>query len=292
MKKKIDKLILGHNQFFGISHLSSERAIKWEQYFNDINNIVEIIEYSFQKGGKGLMLSTHFRAQEVIRVLAQKKELAKNLNLYILLPYMAKYVRLANEKGLVKMGIDMLKQPGWSKSLNIGLKVSIGTIRKKILPQLQALIDIELLPFKDLNIKAVFLHNSLTDLAVALEMGEIIEFFSQYIEEEYKAYPGFCTLSYGLIMKYFEQQNFKNPLVMAPFNPVGFQMNPSKKICEQLLAKIPSQTIAMSTLAAGHVAPDKGASYLAGLSKIRSAVIGASSKRHIDETFKIYLSTF
>ena len=283
----LDRIILGHNQFFGINHMSSEKGIVREKYFNDISNIIDLIKYAHCEGAGGLMLSTHERAREIAKALRKDAELANNLNLYILLPYMAKYVRKANERGLVNMMFETLESAGWSERLRIGLKGGIGVLKQDPFSIIKAMIDIELLPFKGLNIKAVFLHNSLTDLACGLGLSEVIKFFNEYILKKHNTSPAFCTLSSGLAMKYFHEIGMEDPIVMAPFNPAGFQMSPSKETCEEVLHKVPAKVIAMSVLAAGYVRPQEAYAYLATLPEIKSVIVGASSKRHIDEIFEL-----
>ena len=38
--KKIDKIVFGDNQFFGINHMSQEKAQQQAEKFFDINNIL------------------------------------------------------------------------------------------------------------------------------------------------------------------------------------------------------------------------------------------------------------
>ena len=42
---------------------------------------------------------------------------------------------------------------------------------------LKALIDIELLPFEKVNVKAVFLHNALSDMMAGLKFDDIAHIF-------------------------------------------------------------------------------------------------------------------
>ncbi len=282
----LDRIILGHNQFFGINHMSSERGIAREQYFGNIDNVMSLIKYAHAQGAGGMMLSTHERSKEIAASLRKDSHLAKNLNLYILLPYMAKYIRKANERGLVNMIFETLESAGWVERLSLGFKGGIGMLQQDPFAMIKAMIDIELLPFRGLNVKAVFLHNSLTDLAVGLGLSSVLEFFNEYISQKHHASPAFCTLTSGLTMPYFHNHGIKNPMIMAPFNPVGFQMSPSKEACEEALRCSPARVVAMSVLAAGHVKPKTASSYLATLPQIKSVIVGASSISHIDEIFE------
>jgi hypothetical protein len=266
-----------------VNHLSSARGVATEQYFSSTENVVSLVRTAYKAGVSGLMLSTHERARAIADALRRDPELSSGLHLHILLPYMAKYVRMANERGLVSMLEDTLKQATWAERMAIGLRAGTGVVRKDLLAILGALIKIELLPFKGLNVQSVFLHNSLTDMLAAFRSTEVVEFFAKTIEEEHGACPAFCTLSAGLTMSYFRDIGLKSPVIMAPFNPAGFQMNPSRARCEQLLQEYSCHMVAMSVLAAGYVTPTDAARYLSSLTGIDSIIFGASSPGHITE---------
>jgi hypothetical protein len=278
-----DKLILGHNQFFGVNHMSSARGVATEQYFSSTENVISLVRTAYRAGVSGLMLSTHERARAIADALRRDSELSSGLHLHILLPYMAKYVRMANERGSISMLEETLKQATWAERMAIGLKAGTGVITKDLKAILGALIKIELLPFKGLNVQSVFLHNSLTDMLAALRATEVVRFFDRNIKEEHGACPAYCTLSAGLTMSYFRDIGLESPVMMAPFNPAGFQMNPSRERCEQLLQEYPCHMVAMSVLAAGYVTPADAARYLSSLAGIDSIVFGASSAGHVTE---------
>jgi len=281
-----DKIILGHNQFFGTDHMSTERGAERAGYFSKIENVIHIIRFAYENGATGLMLSTHENSKLIIDELAKDDELKSNLNVYVLLPYMAKYVRMANERGMVNMVSEILGKATWKERLGIMSSGSMGVLKKNITGMLKALIDVELLPFKKINLKAVFLHNALSDMAAGLGLKEIPHIFSSYISEKYQVEPAFCSLNSPILMNFLNDIKINNPVLMAPFNPIGFQMNPSKEEAENVLSKIPSRMIAMSTLAAGYVNPKEAYSYLASLTNIKSVIVGASSKEHINESFR------
>lgn len=286
---KLDKLIIGHNQFFGVSHYSSEKGIQREIKFEKTENIMEIIRHAYNSGATGLMMSTHHRAKDVAEAIRNDPELKEKLNIYVLLPYIAKYVKMANEKGLLNMVTDLLSQTSWSDRISIGMSAGIGVLKKDHLKKLQALIDLEMTIFKGLNVKAVYLHNSLTDLCVGLDLDAIIDFYISYIEEKYSAQPAFCSLSSYRLMNYFKNRGIQDTVIMAPFNPIGYQMNPSREDCERSLQEYSCQLTAMSVLGAGVVRPDDAKKYLNELS-IESFIVGASSKAHIDDSFPKFLS--
>ncbi len=65
-------------------------------------------------------------------------------------------------------------------------------------------------------------------------------------------------------------------------------MNPSREACEEVLRGCKYDVIAMSTLAAGYLKPEEAYEYLFKLPTIiRSVVVGVSSKKHAEETFRL-----
>jgi hypothetical protein len=279
-------IILGHNQFFGISHLSSQRAAEREQAFRDVNNILSIVRYAREHGATGLMLSTHERVNAVADGMRSDPDL-RCMEVHVLVPYMAKYVRAANTKGMLGMLSDILSQTTWSSRVRLGLTSGKALVSGDHLEKLKALIDVEMLPFRDLNVRSIYLHNALTDLAAGLGMPEILAFFCGYVQERYGALPSFCSLSSSLLMRRLADWKIEAP-IMAPFNPVGFQMNPSREVCEADLARFRFPVVAMSPLAAGYVSPDRAAKYLESLERIGAVVVGASKQGHISETFALF----
>ena len=282
----IDPIILGHNQFIGVSHLSQEAGRARVEKFSNLERVAEIVEFSLDLGVKGMMLSTHPKAEEIIHVL-KEKGLTDELNFYPLLPYAEKYVRKVNEKGIVGMLNDILKQGDFRKKLKIMFQGGLGVLQKDYEKLLGTLIDSELLMFQDLNIKAIFLHNVFTDLALGLGVREIFEFYMDYIKDNYGVIPAFGTMNFARLVKTFDKWGIKKPLVMASFNKVGFQMNPSKEECERVLQQYEVDVLAMSTLAAGYLKPKEAYEYLFSLPNIKSVVVGVSKKDHAKETFRI-----
>jgi hypothetical protein len=95
------KLILGHNSFFGINHADYEKGKNTsEQFINNYKKIIEIIDFAKMKGLNNFMISTLDESKYLIDEL-EKSNLLKEMNFYVLLPYINKYVRKSNEIGLI-----------------------------------------------------------------------------------------------------------------------------------------------------------------------------------------------
>lgn len=282
----IDPVILGHNQFIGVSHLSQEFArIKTEQ-FSDDKKAVDLIKTSLDFGVNGMMLSTHHRAKDILDLI-RAEGLSDELNVYPLIPYAQGYVRKLNEVGIIGLLNEILKPAGGAEKFNILFKGGLAFLRRDVIKLLETLLDIELLVFKGFNVKAVFLHNVLTDLGLALEAKELFEIYIDHIREHYNAVPAFGTMNFANLVKAFDAWGIENPLIMASFNKAGFQMNPSREECERCLRDYDVEVLAMSTLAAGYLRPKEAYAYLFSLPNIKSIVVGVSTREHAEETFNI-----
>ncbi len=285
MDKNIDRIILGHNQFFGVNHLSSGKGVEREQYFNKMENIMGLIDCARENGAGGMMLSTHPRAPMILDEIKNSSLSESEFGFYPLLPYIAKYIRSSNEKGLINVVLEMIGGTSIGDKFSLVVKGGKGVLTKDFLTLLKTLMDIELAPFNGLNVKAVFLHDVLTDLALGLDFPEVFHLYCDYISEKYNARPAFTTKNPGFLMEKLTAYGIENPLVMTHINKAGYMMNPSREACEKTLAEYNFEAVAMGSLASGYLKPPEAYEYLAGLPNVKSMVVGASTKSHIESTF-------
>jgi hypothetical protein len=286
MRFEPDPVMLGHNQFIGVSHLSQDAGRTREERFSDVARAGEVIAYSVSQGVRGMMLSTHPRARDILDYL-KAEGLALEMNMYPLIPYAQGYVRRMNAVGLTGMVREILGQASLKTKADIALYGSLGYLKRDLRRLLGAFVDIEMLLFKDFNVKAVFLHDAFVDLSLALGAGEEVLSFSDHVRRRYGAEPGFVTMNFPLLVRSFREWGIERPLVMTTFNSAGFQMNPSREACERALEEGDASVVAMSTLAAGYLRPAEAYDYVYSLPKIDSVVVGVSTVEHTAETFSI-----
>jgi hypothetical protein len=213
--------------------------------------------------------------------LKKETKLLEKFEFYPILPYAQGYVSKAAEKGIISGMNEILSSGSVSSKLKVVMQGSIGYIKKDVKKLLQTFIDIELLPLQDVQKNTIFLHDGLTDLALGLGMKEVIETFIERINDKYKVKPGLVTKNFPRLIKTLEEWNIEIPTIMTSFNPIGYQMNPSKIECEKLISK--AKVIAMNVLAAGYVKPKESFDYLSKL-ELNSVVVGMSTKEHVQET--------
>ncbi len=280
---KLEKIILGHNPLFGVDHLSQENGNKKELKFEDQDMILDILSFAMESGINAIMMSTHPRAEVLVKIMKNSSTLSK-MKVYPLLPYIAKYVRQANEKGLTNILIDTLSKANFSQKFSILKNGARGILGKDIDQTVKLLVDVEFLTFKDLDIGAIFLHDSLTDLALGLGAESVLETFKDYVEDKYKVPAGFITKNINNFRCKVESRGWHDYVVMASINKSGFFVNPDLATAVDAIEKPGINFIGMSTLAGGALKPEEAYRYLGRIKNLNSVVVGMSQKEHIKET--------
>jgi len=278
-------IVMGHNAFFGVDHLSASRGAAKAASFADPERILEIIREGRVLGAAGMMMSTHERAASLAALIRSDPDLAQGLAIYPLLPYAQKYITKANEMGMVNVVLDSLKGTSLAGKMSFFLQGSRGVLGRDVNSVLSALVRLELAPFRDLDVRAVFLHDAFTDLALGLGLRDIFDFYMAEIDRSHGAVGAFATKNLPMLLERFDAWDLPTPTVMTHVNAAGFHMNPSRASCEEALAARSAHVMAMGTLASGFLAPDEAYRYLGSVPGIESVVVGVSSRGHAEQTF-------
>jgi hypothetical protein len=278
-----DPILLGHNPFFGIDHLSQQEGDKKAQRFEQTSGILEILSFAHEQGVRAMMMSTHPRGFELCEALASES-FGRDWRIYPLVPYLQKYVRGANEVGLLNMVRETLSQADFRQKISLMWQSGRGVISKDFQKMLTTLVDVELLPFKSARLGAIFLHDALTDLALGLGLEAVFDVFREHVAAHYGVPAGFATKNLKLFCERMAQRGWSDLLVMASFNAAGFYMNPSLSDCEEAVSQPGLNLLAMNTLASGRLAPDEAYAYLSCFPQVRSVVVGMSKREHVVQT--------
>lgn len=282
----IDQVILGDNQFFGVNHMSQDKGKETYEQFKDLAEIKRILDYALSKGVKGVMFSTHPSIGQICNMIREEQYLRENLNFYVNVPYIIKYVSMVTEMGIYETIKTTLESQKESGRLKFMAKTLGNVVTLNHMGILKRLIDVELAPFHDLNVKAVFLHNALCDLILGYNMKDILLSYDDYIRRQYNAIPGYGTLNYVSFADFLNKCGLNKSLVMTAVNKNGFLMNPSRNKVTEAIEKNKHTVLAMATLASGSIMPQEAYEYLA-TTEIKNVVVGLSSRKHADETFEI-----
>jgi hypothetical protein len=280
----LDPVIIGHNPFFGVDHLSQQRGNERSTAFEDAGRVVAVLRRCHELGARAMMMSTHPRAAAISQAMRADATLGSEWRLYPLLPYIQKYVRGANEKGLVNLAIDTLAQASLGTKFALLLRGGRGLLGRDLREMLRLLVDVEMAPFGGGRLGAIFLHDVLTDLALGWGIDSVLQLFRDHVENRYGLAAGLVTKNLPRLRARLDAMGWRDPLVMASFNALGFSMNPSLERCEAELSRPDVRFVAMSTLASGQLAPEAAYRYLARFPAVQAVVIGVSRFDHAAET--------
>lgn len=285
--ERIDKIIFGDNQFFGINHMSQEKAQQLSEKFFDINNIFKVYDIAIESGINAIMLNSNDRAVEICEYFRSQPDKYGHLNCYPSIPYPYKYANLVAEKGIPQTLNELLLQGNTIKGvLGMIAKGGSAVLTKDVVKLMHILIDMEMKMFKGLNIKVIFLQNIITDLLLGYNFELIFREYSNYIKKKYNALPGLITQNMPYLVNKLKTWKIEEIVVCSSFNKIGYLMSPDvESYINAANDNDPSkyQLMAMSTLASGAIPPKEAYEFINN-QNIQSVVFGASSRNHIYET--------
>lgn len=284
----IDRVIFGDNQFFGINHMSEEKAQALAEKFRELKAITDVIDIAYDCGIRAFMLNTNERVKDICDYLRRNPSRYADLSFYPSLPYAHKYANAVAEKGIFGALKDFILADSSAGDI-VGMltRGGMSLFERDVLKVMQLLVDIEMKIFRDLNVKVIFLQNIVTDLLLGFGVKDIFVGYASYIKERYKVEPGFITMNMPGLVDFLLDCGIENPIVCSAINKMGYFMNPDISTYEKTISEKRFRPIAMSILASGAIKPGEAVEYVCRQPAIQSIVFGASSRQHIEETKKM-----
>lgn len=281
----LDRIIFGDNQFFGINHMSEEKARALDEKFQDLKAITDVMDMAYDCGIKAFMLNTNERAKDICDHIRRNPDRYSELCFYPSMPYAHKYANAVAEKGIFGALKDTIVADSSAASiLGMVAKGGLSLFERDIIKVVQLLVDIEMKIFRDLNVKVIFLQNIVTDLLLGFGIKDFFVAFASYVKEKYGVEAGFVSMNMPKLVDFLLDCGIDNPIVCSSINKAGYFMNPDVKSYEGLIKEKPFRPIAMSILASGAVKAEEAVKYICDQPAIKSIVFGASSRQHIIET--------
>jgi hypothetical protein len=277
----MDRVLFGDNQFFGVNHMSEEKARMQAMRFQHIAAVIEVLEDAYAEGIKTFMCTTHERMGEVCEHFRVNREKFPGYKFYPCLPYAHKYANAAAELGVLGAIRSFLPQ---ENALGALLKGGVSLARKDVEGLAGLLIDAEMKMFAGLDTPVVFLQNVATDFLLGLGFDEAFRIFADRVRERFQAEPGFITMNVPMLLQRLEKVGIKNPIICANINKIGFRMCGGMAAYEEIIAQGQCRLIAMSVFASGALPAQEALEYVCKYPHIESIVFGASSRRNIAQT--------
>ena len=277
----MDRILFGDNQFFGVNHMSEDKARAQAMRFQDTAAIVEVLDAAYAEGIRTFMCTTHDRMAEICAHFRANPTRYPDYRFYPCMPYAHKYANAVTEHGMIEALRQFLPQDG---ALSAMVKGGVALAGKDVESIMQLLIDAEMKPFEGLHTPVIFMQNVITDLLLGLRMNDTFRMFHDHVRKRYGAEPGFITMNLPRLLDVLDGLGLENPVVCANINKIGFRMCGGVPLYEETLRRRRFRPVAMSVLASGAIAPREAIAYVCAQPAIESIVFGASSRTNIRQT--------
>jgi len=277
----MDKLLFGDNQFFGVNHMSEEKARAQAMRFQKSSAISQVLAAAYDEGIRTFMCTTHDRLSDICDHIRENPSSFPEFSFYPCMPYAHKYANAATEDGIVGAIRRFTPQEGM---LSAALRGGLSLATKDIEGITTLLIDAEMKMFQGLRCPVIFLQNVVVDFLLGLGVKDAFQIFATHVRKKYGAEPGFITMNMPRLLDLLDEVGIENPIVCANINKIGFRMCGGVDAYEQALRKRKFRAIAMSVFASGAVSAEEGIEWVCAQPNIESIVFGASSRANIRST--------
>jgi hypothetical protein len=277
----MDPLLFGDNQFFGINHMSEEKARAQAMRFQDVSAVMNVLDCAYDEGIRTFMCTTHDRVEEICTLMRANPDRYKNFVFYPCMPYAHKYANAVTDHGMVGALTHFMPDDGMFKTLLTGGQ-ALAT--KDLEGIIKILIDVEMKMFTGLNTPVIFMQNVFTDLLLGMGFTKAFRIFHDHVVEKYNAEPGYITMNMPMLLEALNGEDIKNPIICSNINKIGFRMSGGLDRYIETLKQGQLRAIAMSVYASGAIPADEAISWIGDLPNVQSIVFGASSPGNIRST--------
>ena len=277
----MDRLLFGDNQFFGVNHMSEEKARAQSMRFGDIQAIIDVLDTVYDEGIHTFMCTTHDRIARVCDHMRADQARYKDFEFYPCMPYAHKYANAMTDYGMLGAIKRFLPDEGL---LDAAMRGGMSLAKKDVEGITTLLVDAEMKMFRGLKTPVIFLQNVVVDLLLGLKFNEAFRIFANHVRKRYDAEPGFITMNLPLMLDVLDELGIENPIVCANINKIGFRMCGGFEAYERALKERKFRAIAMSVFASGAIRPEEAIEWICRQPNIESIVFGASSRGNIRNT--------
>jgi len=277
----MDRLLFGDNQFFGVNHMSEEKARAQAMRFQDTKAIIDVLDTAYDEGIRTFMCTTHDRIAEIAAHVRNDPARYRDFLFYPCMPYAHKYANAVTDYGMLGAVKRFLPDEGL---LNAAMRGGMSLAKKDIEGITTLLIDAEMKMFQGLKTPVVFLQNVVVDFLLGLGFKEAFRIFASHVKARYGAEPGFITMNLPMLLDVLDEVGIENPIVCSNINKIGFRMCGGIEAYERALSERRVRAIAMSVFASGAIPPEEAIRWICERPEIVSVVFGASSRTNIRGT--------
>lgn len=277
----MDRLLFGDNQFFGVNHMSEEKARAQAMRFQKTDAIMDVLDIAYDEGIRTFMCTTHDRIAEVAERVRADKARYSDFQFYPCMPYAHKYANAVTEHGMVGALRHFMPSDGFFSTALAGGR---ALAMKEIDGMAKVLIDMEMKMFDGTKTPVIFVQNVFADLLLGMGFTRALRLFYDHVIEKYDAEPAFITMNMPMMLEALEKEGIERPIICSNINKIGFRMSGGLDAYLDALKSGRVRAVAMSVYASGAIPADEAIHWISELPGVESIVFGASSASNIRGT--------
>jgi len=277
----MERLLFGDNQFFGVNHMSEERARAQQLRFQDLRSVIDVLDDAYAEGVTSFMCTTHDRIALVAGHVRANPTQYEAFRFLPCMPYAHKYANAMAEDGMFGAVRRFLPSEG---ILDAAVRGGRSLATKDIEGLITLLVDAEMKMFQGFDTPIIFLQNIVVDLLLGLNFTEAFVIFDKHVRQRYGAEPGFITMNMPALARLLDEAGLENPIICANVNKLAFRMCGGIAAYQETLRNHKVRMIAMSVFASGGIAAREAIEWVCEQPNIEAIVFGASSRRNIRST--------
>ncbi|AQP46311.1 hypothetical protein BW730_00715 [Tessaracoccus aquimaris] len=277
----MDRLLFGDNQFFGVNHMSEEKARQQQMRFQNTDAVIDVLRDAYDEGVKTFMCTTHDRIGEVATYFLDHRDEYPDFTFFPGMPYAHKYANAVTTDGMLGALQRFLPASGL---LDAAMRGTSSFVGKDIQGIVTLLIDTEMRMFEGLPTPVIWLQNVVTDLLLGLGFDEAFTIFADHVRSRYDAEPGFITMNLPKLAGVLARRGIANPLICSNINKLGFRMSGGMDAYREALESHDFRAVAMSVYASGAIPAEEAIAWVCEQPNIEAIVFGASSRANIRNT--------
>jgi hypothetical protein len=277
----MDRLIFGDNQFFGVNHMSEEKARAQMMRFQKTQAIMDVLDIAYDEGIRTFMCTTHDRIAEVADRVRADPVRYRDFRFYPCMPYAHKYANAVTEHGMLGALKHFMPYDG---ILSTALSGAKALATKEVDGMAKVLIDMEMKMFHGTKTPVVFVQNVFADLLLGMGFTRALRLFHDHVIEKWGAEPAFITMNMPMMLEALEKEGIERPIICSNINKIGFRMSGGFDAYLDALKSGRVRAVAMSVYASGAIPADEAIHWISELPGVESIVFGASSAANIRGT--------
>ncbi len=278
---RMDRLLFGDNQFFGINHMSEEKARTQAMRFQETQAIMDVLDVAYDAGIRTFACTTHDRIGAIAERVRANPARYADFTFYPCMPYAHKYANAVTEHGMMGALREFMPKDGLFATALTGAR-TLAT--KEVEGIEKVLIDMEMKMFRGTKTPVIFMQNVFVDLLLGMGFTRAFRIFHDHIKAEYGAEPGYITMNMPMLLDALEREGIERPIICSNINKIGFRMSGGYDAYMGALRSGRVRAIAMSVYASGAIPADEAIHWISELPGVESILFGASSAGNIHGT--------